>query len=60
MPALTASHPVQRFRERLRRLYEGDTPRMQHFRDTLLAFDVAVLVFVVATSFASGASWVRR
>lgn len=58
MPAL-APHPVGQVRSRLRRLYESDEPRMQHFRDALLAFDVGVLLFVVATSFASGASWVR-
>ena len=58
MPAL-AAHPVGQLRARLRQLYEGDAPRMQHFRDALFAFDVAVLLFVIATSFAFGASWVR-
>lgn len=32
---------------------------MQRIRSLLLAFDIAVLLFVVATSFTSGAGWVK-
>ena len=36
----------------LRELYEGDTERANRFRYGLLAFDVATLLFIIATSFA--------
>ena len=35
----------------IRSLYEGDTPRAHRFRYGLLIFDVATIVFVIATSF---------
>ncbi|MGE0425119.1 MAG: potassium channel family protein [Reyranellaceae bacterium] len=35
----------------LRQLYEGHTPRAQRFRYGILAFDLCVFVFIVATSF---------
>ena len=38
-------------RERLRELYEGDTPRAHQFRYGLVAFDFVTLAFIVATSF---------
>ena len=34
-----------------RELYEADTERAHRFRYGLLAFDVATIVFIVATSF---------
>ena len=37
---------------RLRNLYEGDTPTAHRFRYALLAFDLATVAFIVATSFA--------
>jgi voltage-gated potassium channel len=37
--------------ERLRELYEGDTPRGHRFRYGLLAFDVATILFIILTSF---------
>jgi voltage-gated potassium channel len=36
---------------RLRHLYEGDTPQAHRFRYGLLIFDVATILFIVATSF---------
>ena len=38
--------------DRLRNLYEGDTPEGHRFRYALLVFDLATIVFIVATSFA--------
>ncbi|MER5171860.1 ion channel [Thioclava sp. GXIMD2076] len=35
----------------LRTLYDGDSDRAHRFRYTLLAFDIATVVFVIATSF---------
>jgi voltage-gated potassium channel len=37
--------------ERLREAYEGDSPEAHRFRYALVAFDVATIVFIVATSF---------
>lgn len=37
--------------ERLRALYEGDSAEAHRFRYMLLAFDIATVLFVVATSF---------
>jgi voltage-gated potassium channel len=42
---------VHRFRIRLRTLYEDDVPWARAARDMLLAFDIGILLFVVATSF---------
>jgi voltage-gated potassium channel len=39
-------------RRLVRELYEADTPRARKFRYSLLAFDIATVVFVIATSFA--------
>ncbi len=49
MTALTA---------RLRALYEGDTDGAHRFRYALLAFDVATVAFVIATSFLPLSPWV--
>lgn len=40
-----------RFKETIRALYEGTTPRGVRFRYALLAFDIVTLAFIVATSF---------
>ena len=37
--------------DRLRLLYEGDTPEAHHFRYALLVFDVTTILFIVVTSF---------
>ena len=47
-----------RLRARLRMLYDGDAPWARTARDLLLAFDVLVLVFVIATSFIGPARWI--
>lgn len=48
-----------RLRARLRSFYEDDVPWARRARDVLLAFDVGVLLFVVATSFVPGVAWVE-
>lgn len=40
-----------RFKETVRELYEGTTPRGVRFRYALLAFDIVTVAFIVATSF---------
>ncbi|WP_296576561.1 potassium channel family protein [Phreatobacter sp.] len=40
-----------RFKDRIRALYEDETAQAQRFRYGLLAFDVTTIAFVVATSF---------
>jgi len=40
-----------RVTDRLRLLYEGDTPEAHQFRYGLLVFDVATILFIVLTSF---------
>ena len=50
---------MQRLRTRLRSFYEDDAPWARRARDVLLAFDVGVLLFVVATSFVPAAAWVE-
>jgi len=40
-----------RFVDRLRELYEGDSPEAHRFRYGLLLFDVATILFIVITSF---------
>jgi voltage-gated potassium channel len=39
--------------DRLRDLYEGDSTRSHRFRYALLAFDLATIVYVIATSFSA-------
>lgn len=51
-PALSGPDSLKQFRAYLRELYEEDTPRAHRFRYGLLAFDVATVLFIVATSFA--------
>jgi voltage-gated potassium channel len=43
---------VRSFQSSLRYLYEGGTPQAHRFRYGLLIFDLATLLFIVATSFA--------
>ena len=50
---------LRRFRARLRRLYEDDTPTARHVRDVFLAFDVGILAFIVMTSFLPGQRWLE-
>src|SRR4051812_18047532 len=50
---------VLRLRAKLRSLYEDNTPWAHHGRDALLAFDLGVLLFVIATSFAPDIAWVE-
>jgi voltage-gated potassium channel len=40
-----------RVKDKLRLLYEGDTPEAHRFRYGLLVFDVTTILFIVATSF---------
>jgi len=40
-----------RVKDKLRLLYEGDTPEAHRFRYALLVFDVTTILFIVATSF---------
>jgi len=50
---------LRRFRARLRRLYEDDTPTARRVRDVFLAFDVGILAFIVMTSFLPGQRWLE-
>ncbi len=50
-PAPEATEPGRL--DRLRELYEGDSDRAHRFRYALLVFDLATIVFVIATSFVS-------
>lgn len=45
-------------RDRVRLLYEGRSRRARRFRMGLLAFDVAVVVFFVVTTFVHGQAWI--
>ena len=40
-----------RVKDKLRLLYEGDTPEAHHFRYALLVFDITTILFIVVTSF---------
>jgi voltage-gated potassium channel len=46
--------PFGRAKAGIRHLYEGGTPQAHRFRYALLVFDLLVLLFIVATSFAPG------
>ncbi|MCE6958827.1 ion transporter [Cereibacter sphaeroides] len=56
-PAATAPSDAKGWRKRLHDLYEGRSRRAHRFRYALLAFDVAVLVFIIATSFLPAMPW---
>ena len=43
--------PLRRAQARIRYLYEGGTPQAHQFRYALLVFDLAALLFIVATAF---------
>lgn len=49
--AKRAENPVTSLQERLRHYYEGRSADASRFRYALLIFDLAVLVFIIATSF---------
>ena len=55
----TSPSPVSRFKEYLSDLYEGDTPRGYRFRYGLFVFDLATILFIVATSFLPRADWLE-
>lgn len=50
--------PEKRF-ERLRELYEGESPRAHRFRYWLLVFDLVTILFVIATSFTRHGPWIE-
>jgi voltage-gated potassium channel len=54
-----AKSQLIRARRRIKRLYEGRTRRSHRFRYGLLIFDIATLVFVVATSFSQRHLWIE-
>ncbi|WP_084697930.1 potassium channel family protein [Muricoccus aerilatus] len=58
-PPRSLSGHLRRLRTRLRRLYEDDTPWARRGRDVLLATDISILVFVIATSFTPGHAWIE-
>lgn len=47
------------FREKLRRLYFGRSREAHRFRYALLAFDLVVILFIVATSFTERTAWIE-
>ena len=51
---------MSRLRAGLKELYEGDTAAAHRFRYGLVAFDLATVVFIVATSFAEPSQIVER
>lgn len=46
-------------RDRLRKLYESNSPTSHRFRYGLLLFDIATLIFVIVTSFLPRALWIE-
>ena len=50
---------MERLRTVLRCLYEGDGPDPRRFRYAVLGFDLAVVVFVIATSFRPRDDWIE-
>jgi voltage-gated potassium channel len=61
-PALgpTEGHAeIPSFRDRLRRLYFGESRLAQQFRYGLLVFDVVTIAFIIGTSFLPRATWVE-
>jgi voltage-gated potassium channel len=47
------------FLAHMRHLYEDDTPDAHRFRYGLLAFDMATILFIIATSFVPRATWIE-
>ena len=47
------------FREKVRRLYFGRSREAHRYRFALLAFDILVILFIVATSFTERAAWIE-
>ena len=54
-----ARPPLDRLRARCEALYTADAPWARRARDTLLALDLLVLLFVIATSFIPPAPWLE-
>ena len=54
-----AGRTVIPLRERVRRLYFGRSQEAHRFRYALLAFDVSVILFIVATSFVERTFWLE-
>ena len=49
--------------EKLRELYEGDSPKAQAFRDSLFLFDLVAILYVIVSSFFPGSEtieWINR
>jgi len=51
VPDIPTPLTLSRVRQWLRQLYLGSSPRCERFRYALLGFDLATVVFIVATSF---------
>lgn len=47
------------FREKVRRLYFGRSREAHRYRFALLAFDILVILFIVATSFTERSAWIE-
>ncbi len=47
------------FRDRVRALYEGDTPEAVRFRYRLMALDFVAIFFIITTSFLPRATWIK-
>jgi voltage-gated potassium channel len=62
-PARLHKTPTERegisVREKLWRLYSGRSLEAQRFRYALVAFDIVVILFIVATSFAERTRWIE-
>jgi voltage-gated potassium channel len=56
---VAAATRVKNFRQQLKTLYEGRSQRAHRFRYGLLIFDIATLIFIVATSFVPRENWVE-
>ena len=56
--ATDATGRLAAFRETLRQLYDGGGEAAYRFRYALLAFDLFIIVFIVATSFIAPAPWI--
>ena len=58
-PAANGAEPAPKpFRERLRLLYHGHSIAAHRFRYGLLALDVVIIAFIIATSFIPDAPWI--
>ena len=55
----TAAGRFRSLRDFLRYYYEGHSPEAKRFRYAMVAFDLATIVFIVATSFVPGSAFVE-